>query len=224
MKMDIQEILAHLLKSWWVVVLSVVITASSTLAFGLHQDKIYQATTTVDVQPSTTLSDNQMINIINVLSNRRTTTNTFARRATSGYVEARIASKLNVSRDVVAGANLTAVVPPETTLIEIRAEANDPKLAAAISNAVAEELVKEAPSLVIMIEIVDYADPESSPISPQPSRLLTMGIVTGVILGLIFAILLYVLQRFLMPGPASDTSKNNEISPSTTALARNTPQ
>lgn len=197
MKFDLQDMLISMLRNWWVVVLAIVITAGSTYFLGMRQEPVYQATTTVELQPSTVLSDNQMINVLNVLSNRRTAINTYARKATSSTMKEAVATRLGVPAAVISKASLSAAVLPETTLIEIRGVANDPKLAAAITDTVAEELVKQAPTMVLMIEIIDYGDPASSPISPQPFRLLSLGLGTGVGLGLVCVLLIYVLQTVL---------------------------
>jgi capsular polysaccharide biosynthesis protein len=197
MKINIQDVLIAMLRSWWIIVLATIITTATTLFFGLRQDSIYQATTTVELQPNSVLSDNLMINLLNVLTGRRTVMNTYAQKATSSTIYEESARKLGIPVNVISRSDLTAVVLPETTLIEIRAEANDPKLAAAITNTVAEELVKQSPSMVIMIEVINYADGTGSAISPQPSRLMTMGVATGVGLGVMFALLLYILQTYL---------------------------
>lgn len=205
MNLNIQDVLIAMLRSWWIILLAAAITTGTTMFFGLRAESIYEATTTVELQPNSVLSDNLMINLLNVLTSRRTVINTYAQKATSSTIYGESARKLEVPVSVISRANLTAVVLPETTLIEIRAEANDPKLAAAITNTVAEELVKQSPSMVLMIEVIDYADGTGSLISPQPSRLLTMGVVTGLGLGVMFALLLYVLQTFLRTRGVLDT-------------------
>ena len=196
--MDLMEVLKSLLRSWWIIVLAVGITTGSTVYIGMQQPKIYQATSTVEIGPSLTLEENQIINIINVLTNRRTSINTYARKATSGTIKERVAARLGVPQSVVNQAGIIATVLPETTLIEIRARATDPKLAAAISDAVAQELVRQAPDTVMMIEIIDYANPVSDAIEPQASRLLTMGIITGGALGIGFALAIYIVERFVL--------------------------
>jgi uncharacterized protein involved in exopolysaccharide biosynthesis len=192
------EVLKSLLRSWWIIILAVGITTGSTVYIGMQQPKIYQANSTVEIGPSLTLEENQIINIINVLTNRRTSINTYARKATSGTIKERVAARLGVPQSVVNRAGIIATVLPETTLIEIRARATDPKLAAAISDAVAQELVRQAPDTVMMIEIIDYANPVSDPIEPQASRLLTMGVITGGALGIGFALAIYIVERFVL--------------------------
>ncbi len=195
--MDLNKLLFGLLRNWWVVVLAVVVTTASTVFVGMQNDPIYQATATVELMPSPALADSQMINIINVLSNRRTTINTYARRATSNTVKERVAEQLGIGQSVVNGANISANVLAETTLIDIRARANTPQLAADISNAVAQELIRQAPDKVMVFELVDFAAPAGTPVEPQITRLFTTGVISGVVLGGFFALALFLLQNFL---------------------------
>lgn len=204
--MNPQEILTSLLRKWWIVALAVIVTTASTMFVGMQQDPIYQATSTVELMPSPALGDSQMISIINVLSSRRTTINTYARRATGGTVKDRVAEQLGVPPVVVNAADISASVLPETTLIEIRAQANDPQLAADISNAVAQELIRQAPDKVMIFELVDFASPPSSSVEPQLNRLLTMGILTGLVLGLVCALGLLLMQRFLNRRASRETT------------------
>jgi uncharacterized protein involved in exopolysaccharide biosynthesis len=195
--MDLKDLAFRLLRNWWVLVLAVIVTTGSTVLVGMQQDPIYQASATVELMPSPVLGDSQMISIINVLSNRRTTLNTYARKATGGTVKGRIAEQLGVPISVINAARISAAVLPETTLIEIRSRANDPQLAANISNAVAQELIRSAPDKVMIFELVDYAEPAGSPVEPQATRLVSTGVITGVVLGLLCALGLTLLQRFL---------------------------
>lgn len=212
--MDFKDLAVRLLRNWWVVVLAVLVTAGSTVFVGLQQDPIYQATATVELMPSPALGDSQMISIINVLSNRRTTINTYARRATSGTVKERVAERLGIPLSVVNAAGISASVLPETTLLEIRARANDPQLAANMSNAVAEELIRQVPDKVMIFELVDYANPASRPVEPQLTRLVSTGVVTGVVLGLLCALGLLLVQRFLEARIARKTNPGQALASS----------
>ena len=195
--MNMKELLFALLRSWWIILIAIVVTTGSTVYFGLQRDPVYQSSAAVELMSSPSLDDSQMISIINVLTNRRTVINTFARKATSSTVKDQIAERLGIKRSVVDAAGITAFVLPETTLIEIRAKANNAQLAADICNAVAQEMILQAPDKVMIFEQIDFATPAGSPTEPQASRLLTLGLGTGIVLGLFFAFGLYLLQLYL---------------------------
>ena len=195
--LDLNAFLKALLRNWWLILLAVVITTASTAYFVLQQPPNYRASSTIEIVPSPALSENLSISLLNVLNNKRTTINTYARKATSNTMEEQVAQELGVPLEAVNGANITAVVPPDTLLIEIRAEATDPKLAADISNSVSGQLTSQALDKVMKINIIDVATPPSTPFEPQPVRIITLGAISGVVLGIAFAVLEYLFQGLL---------------------------
>ncbi|MBC8160022.1 MAG: lipopolysaccharide biosynthesis protein [Roseiflexaceae bacterium] len=192
--LDLNAFLKALLRNWWLILLAVVTTTASTAYFVSQQPPNYRAESTIELVPSPALSENQAISILSVLNNKRTTINTYARKATSSTMAEQVAQILNVPLAVVTGANITSVVPPDTLLIEIRAEATDPKLAADISNTVSKQLISQALHKVMKINIIDVATPPLTPFEPQPARIITLSALFGVVLGIAFAVLEYLFQ------------------------------
>lgn len=198
--MSLQTFLRIMVRNWWLIVLAVVLTTGSTAFFVLRQQPIYRAVTTVELKPSVAIEDpNSILNVVNALT-RRNTINTIARKATSTTMQEQVAQKLNVSRDVIADANITAIALPETNLLEIRAESTSPEFAAAICNTVAQAVLGQTLEKVIEMEVIDPATPPETPIAPQPVRVITLGMVFGLILGIIFALLEYVVQSLRASG------------------------
>lgn len=195
--LDLNGFLKALLRNWWLVLLTVVVTTASTAYFVSQQKPVYRASSTIELVPNPALSENQAISILSVLNNKRTTINTYARKATSNTMAEQIARELNVPLSVIVGSNITAVVPPDTLLVEIRAEATDPELAADISNFVSKELISQALDKVMKINIIDVATPPSTPFEPQPARVITLGAIFGIVLGIAFAVLEYLFQGLL---------------------------
>lgn len=194
---DFNTFLKALLRNWWLILLATAITTASTAYFVSQQPPNYRAESTIELVPSPALSENQAISILSVLNNKRTTINTYARKATSSTMAEQVAQTLNVPLAVVTGANITSVVPPDTLLVEIRAEATDPKLAADISNTVSKQLTSQALDKVMKINIIDVATPPSTPFEPQPARIITLGALFGGVLGIAFAVLEYLFQGLL---------------------------
>ena len=195
--LDFNAFLKALLRNWWLILLAIVVTTGSTAYFVSQQPPNYRASSTIELVPSPALTESQAISILSVLNNKRTTINTYARKATSNTMAEQVARGLNVPLSVVTGANINAVVPPDTLLVEIRAEATDPQLAADISNFVSKELITQALDKVMKINIIDVATPPATPFEPQPARIITLGAIFGVILGVAFAVLEYLFQGLL---------------------------
>lgn len=193
--MDLKTFLGILLRSWWLILLSIITTAGSAAFVVRGQQELYRAETTVELRANAQLDDAQLISAINVLD-KRTIINTQARKATGTAMRDKVASGLNLPPEVVADSNITAVVVPQSNLIEIRATRPEPDIAAAISNKVAEELRNELPDKVMTIDIIDRAVPPTEPIEPQPARTITLGVLFGGALGVVFALLGHMLQVY----------------------------
>ncbi|MGB9751116.1 MAG: lipopolysaccharide biosynthesis protein [Roseiflexus castenholzii] len=192
--MSLSTFIRVLIRNWWLVVLATALTVGSTAVFVLVQKPVYQASTTVELKPSVSLEDpNQILNTINALT-RRNVINTIARKATSMSMHEEVAQQLGVPVEAVLAAQVRTITPPETNLIEVRAQSADPVFAAAVANTVARNMVGQDYEKVISVEVIDPATPPTSPIAPQPMRLLTLGFVFGLILGVAFAFLEHVLQ------------------------------
>lgn len=198
--MSLQTFLRIMIRNWWLILLAVVLTAGSTTIFVLQQQPIYRAVTTVELKPSVSLEDpNEILNTINALT-RRNTINTVARKATSTTMQEQVAQKLGVSRDVMLDANITAIALPDTNLLEIRAESTSPEFAAAIANTVAQAVLGQTYEKVIQMEVIDPAAAPTTPVAPQPVRVITLGLAFGLLLGIVFALLEHALQTLRRSG------------------------
>lgn len=193
--MDLDTFFRVILRGWWLIILAVLVTAGSAAYAVSLQLPVYRATTTVQLKPSDLLDDPRLVIDAQNSLERRTTINTVARNAMGSSMQEQVAKTLGIEVDVVKNAEITAIVVPETNIIEISARSVDPGYAAAISITVAEELRKQLPEKVLQMVITDRAVPPSAPIEPQPTRTITLGVMFGLALGIGFALLGYALQR-----------------------------
>jgi uncharacterized protein involved in exopolysaccharide biosynthesis len=192
--MSLYTFVRILLRNWWLVAIATVLTAASTAVFVLIQKPIYQASTTIELKPSIELEDpNQILNTINALT-RRNVINTIARKATSASMHEQVAEVMSIPVEWVRATQIQTVTPPETNLIEVRAQSTDPAFAAAVANTVVQKMLGQDYEQVISMEVIDPAVPPGAPISPQPVRLITLGIIFGLALGVGFAMLEHLLQ------------------------------
>lgn len=90
----------------------------------------------------------------------------------------------------------------ESDIIQIKATATDPELAADIANAFAEQFIvfREGASegdgeLISKVQLVERAKVEDDPVSPNPLRNLVFGALIGLALGIGLALLLEQLDR-----------------------------
>lgn len=200
--MDLRTFFSILLRNWWLIILSVITTAGSAYYVVRGQQPIYRAGTTVELRCNTALEPAQCVSALGLLD-RRTVINTTARKATGSAMQEQVAKTLGIPVTYIADADLSAIVVPEANLIEIRALSTDANLAAAITNKVAEELSTQIPEKVLQLDVIDAAVPPTSPIEPQPFRTITLGVVFGLALGVVFALLGYMIQS-LRGTPAAE--------------------
>jgi len=192
--MSLSTFIRVLIRNWWLIVLATALTVGSTAVFVLLQKPVYQASTIVELKPSVVLEDpNQILNTINALT-RRNVINTIARKATSMSMHEEVAREMGVPVEAVLSARVQTITPPETNLIEVRAQSTDPALAAAVANIVAQQMLGQDYEKVISMEVIDPAVPPTAPIAPQPVRLLTLGLIFGLILGVAFALIEHALS------------------------------
>jgi succinoglycan biosynthesis transport protein ExoP len=192
--MSLSTFIRVLIRNWWLIVLATALTVGSTAVFVLLQKPVYQASTIVELKPSVVLEDpNQILNTINALT-RRNVINTIARKATSMSMHEEVAREMGVPVEAVLSARVQTITPPETNLIEVRAQSTDPAFAAAVANIVAQKMLGQDYEKVISMEVIDPAVPPTAPIAPQPVRLLTLGLIFGLILGVAFALIEHALS------------------------------
>lgn len=191
--MDLGTFFRAVLRGWWLILLSTLVTAGSAAYNVSRQQARYEAKARVELRANPILEPNQLISANNMLD-KRTLINTMARKATGSSMKDRIAKALSVQSDVMRDADITAVVVPDSNLIDIRTVSFRPDLAAAISNTITTELAKDMPNAVLQLIVVDTATPQTSPIEPQPTRTITLGVLFGVALGIVFALVGYLMQ------------------------------
>jgi uncharacterized protein involved in exopolysaccharide biosynthesis len=193
--LNINSVLKALLTNWWIIILTTALTTGSVALILLIQQPIYQAAATVELRPNPALDTNALVYVAGTLLDKRTTINTLARKAVSGSTEEQVAQSLNIPIETVRAANLNAIVIPDSNLIEIRAYSADPQMAAAIANAVADNMLDQTLEKVLLTSVIDQATPPTTPIEPQPTRLFTLGIMFGLVLGMVGALGLYIVQH-----------------------------
>jgi capsular polysaccharide biosynthesis protein len=192
--MDLSTFFRVLVRNWWLIALSVITTAGSAAWVVSRQSPRYAATAQVWLRPSDTLQEpHQVVNVITALD-RRTMINTVARMATSTSMVEHVSQSLGVLPVMIEESELTAIVLPDTNLIDIRATNTNPELAAAIVNTAAEGLRGRVPEKALQLDIINAAAPPTEPVYPQPVRTITLGVLFGLALGIMFALFGYMLQ------------------------------
>jgi polysaccharide biosynthesis transport protein len=176
-------------RRWWVVLLCVVVATAAAVGITLHAEKKYAATTSLllrvnsEVEPQRVVDTNlQLLSLPNVAS--------------------KTAQNLPDVSQVEVESAISSSQQGESDIIKVTATTTDPDLAAEIANAYATEFIALRRTSTHpqglqtgTVEVVEQASPDSSPVSPKPTRNIAFGIVIGLVLGIGVALLLEQLDR-----------------------------
>jgi polysaccharide biosynthesis transport protein len=210
--MGLQQFLILVLRGWWLILLAVLVTAGSTAFFVSRQTPEYRASTTVELLPLSALEARDVVNVYDLLD-KRSISNTLARKAEGSAMAQQVANKLGIDVSVVTSANISAIVLPDSNIIEVSASSSSPDLAAAIGNTVAEEMLGQTPDKILEVEAIDRALPPGTPIAPQPTRMLILGLISGLVLGVIFVLVEHAVRGPIEPGGGVGSGGRREPAP-----------
>lgn len=195
--MSLQTFFSILLRNWWIIAALAILAAVGSAIGAAQQQPVYRASAMVELKPGPGLDKvEQTISMLNLLD-KRTPINTIARKATSTSMQVKIAERLKaqgITLTEVTNAEITADVLPQANLIELSASSSNPAHAAAICNTMAEELLDQSSGRVLDVQLIDRALPPAAPIAPQPARLIVLGFLSGLVLGIVVALIGHYLR------------------------------
>lgn len=213
--MDFKEILRTLRRRWKTIVAITLIALIGSLFLSLRSDKLYQSTAKVYVSADTsTLQDTYAAN---VYVQQRVAS--YAQLASHRVLLARVADAADVDLNEgdLAG-RISAVVEPETTILDITVTDTDPDRAQKIANAEASELVAfvqelETPSTSehssIILNVTDPATWSDKPVAPETFLNAVIALMIGLTIGVGLAIARELLDQTVKS--ATDVEKAADV-------------
>jgi len=180
------SVITVLTRSWWVIALFVVAVLGSTAFFTYTQTPVYRATATVLVGPEKKLAmTKDMVSSLRALQSR-TTIATIAKIVSSRKIRGKVSEKLTLSAKQMRRYRIKARVVPDTNIINVSVEHQDPHLAAEMANIVTKQTKYYVERLykIFDLNLLDPATVPSRPVHPQVSRNLSAGAMFGLLLGI----------------------------------------
>jgi len=217
--MEIKLYFRLLQRSWWVIVLTVLTSVAAVLAFSLLTEPIFLTTARYIVSPNPAYfvgQQGQVISSINALD-QASLMNTYAEILGSSRIHNETLSLLNLTKVDVEDYITSAIVLPDTNIIELSTQGPDPVRAALLTNRIGEKAVQYIAGIYQLYDItlLDQAVPTVEPISPNPLRDSGLAIVVGLALGVALA-----LVRELLRMPLNDFIQQRQLDDASLALSR----
>ena len=200
-ELNLTEILSALVRKLWLIVLcAVVLGAGARIYTDNFVTPMYRSTVSIYVNNSITTNNTTMGISASDLATSQRLVATYINILRSNTVLDKVAERvqqehdLNVSAAAIR-AMMTAGSMGETEVFEVSISSANPKIAAAIANAIAEVAPAEIAYFVegSSTKIVDYAKVASAPYSPNTTQNTTFGMLGGALI----AVCVIVLQTLL---------------------------
>lgn len=182
--MEAKLYLRILLKKWWIVIPTFLVTFTAGIVFAYTKTPVYSATTTYVVVPSSSFSNvKDFSSGLDMLGRRTEIANTFSEIASSRKIKKLAFSSLSLESDTDYTVNSELLAG--TNIIEITVDGPDALIARDLANTIGttmEEYVQGLYEIFTLI-LLDEATTPRSPISPRRSLDLALAAVFGLVLG-----------------------------------------
>jgi capsular polysaccharide biosynthesis protein len=185
MEMNLKELFQVILRKWWIILICTIICAGAAYVLTTYyMVPMYQADTTLYVGKN---ADEQGANI-NDLNIGASVVLDYREIAQSRLVASTVINELGLadyySVDGLA-ASISVEQKSETRIIVISFRSPDPQMAMNITNKVAEVFQQKITDIMRVenVQVIDKAELPLSPVSPNRSTNLMIGILLGLMIG-----------------------------------------
>jgi diguanylate cyclase (GGDEF)-like protein len=183
--MEIKVYWQVLMRKWWIVVPTFIVTLTATIVLTFTQLPVYETTATFVVSPNTRFDDaKSFLTGLDTLSRRSEIASTYAEIATSRSIKMAAATALGLSPEQKKSLTVDSQLLAGTNILRITVQGNDPSLVRDFANAVGAETVVYARELYELhdLKALDSATRPTSPIRPNKPLYLGLGGTLGLAL------------------------------------------
>lgn len=208
-------------RSWWIVALTALAATASALVYSFFSEPTFVAKVRYIVSPNPAYFVGSPGNVISSLDtlDRPSVMTTYAEILNSPTITTEAYTLLKMSSGDQEEYTTTALVLPDTNIIELSSQGPDPVQTALIANTIGEKAVQYITGIYQLYDItlLDKATPNSEPISPQPLRDAAIATVIGLALGIALA-----LFRELLRTTINDFVEQRKLDTTSLALSHST--
>lgn len=193
-EINLLDLIFMVIRRWKLIVLMIIPTVALGFFFAITRPSVYQADTTLIVS-----SGMQSVGLeSNDIALNQKLVVTYSEIAKSRDILTRVISKYDLMESPTTLGNRISVRPvKDTELIKLTYSCNDPKLAEAVTNELANEFIKKV-GQVMKVRNVSVVEKAIEPVSPLPKgrgKILLVSIILGGVLGAGVALLIEFLHK-----------------------------
>jgi diguanylate cyclase (GGDEF)-like protein len=195
--MELRIYLSVLARRWWLILAVTVICGVAALLYALNQPEVYQGSASYVLRPHASLVfDDSTVRAIDTLSRRIEIATTYAEVAGSDLIQNRAIENLELDPDDSTGLSVTGRVIPGTNVLELSIRGPNREIIGLFADEVNLEFIAYVNSLydVFELELLDQPRVARLPIGPDAKLIMAGGVVLGVALGSILALLVQYWQ------------------------------
>lgn len=184
-------------RNWWIMALTAGTALLISIVLSTLTEPTYQTSARFIISPNRELDDHDIINSLEALD-KRSVVVTYAEVLRSNRILGAALREVDVAAATLVDYELTAVVLPETNVLELTVIGPDPAQTAALANAVGEKAIEYMSRLypIHQVDFLDRAPEPKLPFAPQPVKNAILSLALGLGLG---GLLVIVRERLLQP-------------------------
>ncbi|RPJ26824.1 MAG: diguanylate cyclase [Chloroflexi bacterium] len=216
--MEVKLYFRMLQRGWWIIAITTLAAILVALVASYLATPVYRATSRFVISPSAAFiaEGNNVLNSLATLDKRSIIT-TYAEILNSPRIHRETFDLLQLNEADLQSYTYSAVVLPDTNIIEFSVQGTDPKTVALLVNGIGQHVVEYVQGLYMVYEmtLLDPSVVPVEPISPQPARDAGVALVVGLAMGVMLA-----LVRELVHAPIENFMQERKVDPVSLALNR----
>jgi len=198
--MEFNLFVRTLQRGWWIIILSIFIATTASLAVSYLTPPVYETTARYVVSPNAGLFSSgwELLSSLDTLD-RRSIVNTYREMIASPSVYERSPEIQKIKQQFLDDFEVFVAVVPDTSILRLTVEGPDPRLVVVVANAISTEVLAYMNDLspVYTISVLEEPQLPTSPVRPQPLENALLAILFGGMVGLVLAFSREQLQNTL---------------------------